>query len=195
MTRDTASTPRSMAGAAAGTEIGPLVLLEVAEGWTGEINAVAKDILEVAILTDRTAQDGGDEARRLRRATGRLARKLHGQLGVARDWHRAVSEKGALDGAHLRQALDDLGQAVDRASIMLLETDIVLATPYCAGTRSLGAQDASPANGRRRGRREPEPFTRAQAVAQTAAERRERPKGVPATTRDPEIVSRRARAA
>ncbi len=152
MTRDIASTPRSITSAAVGTEIGPLVLLEFAEAWTGEINAVAKDILEVAILTDRTAHDGGDEARRLRRATGRLARKLHGQLGVARYWHRVVSEKGALDGAHLRQALDDLRQAVDRASIMLLETDIVLATPYCAGTRLLGAQDASPANGRRRPR-------------------------------------------
>lgn len=195
MSKDSASIADSVGSVAAGREIGPLVLVEIAEVWAEEIEAVAEGLLEAAMATDKTAQNGGEDARRLQRAVGRLGSKLHAHLGAARDWQHVISEKPLLDGPHLDRALNALRRSVDRASLLLLQSDIVLATPDRAPAQPVATADNSHSDGRRRASRESGFFTTGQPVTQTLAGRRAGAKGVPATTREPATPRRYAPAA
>jgi hypothetical protein len=58
----------------------------------------------------------------------RLAEQLRANLKDASAWWQAASENRSLNQACLQGALSDLRQSVDRASVLLSRSDILLVT-------------------------------------------------------------------
>ncbi len=104
------------------------LLVDVVQQCADQIDIPTRRLLVVVELMQRSAWADDAQARRLWGMAERLAEELRAHLKDARAWLQAISENRSLDLARLQGAQSTLRNSVDRASVLLSRSDIVLAT-------------------------------------------------------------------
>lgn len=104
------------------------LLVDVVQQCADQIDVPTRRLLAVVELMQRSSWADDAQARRLWSMAERLAEGLRAHLKDAEAWLLAISGNHPIDLARLQDAPSTLRRSVDRASVLLSRSDILLAT-------------------------------------------------------------------